>query len=173
MVAEKIEGFFMGVFNYYGLAIIIIIMIPNIVWAAKQKGRYTEYYTNKTVGTLEQVGRFGCFITMIVNIPFTYLGFWTSDFLTVYIAANAVLVTIYIVTWIVKGNRESIPCALILAIVPSIIFIFDGIAVRSLLLFALSLIFAPTHILISYKNSSAACKATEKAAEKSAGSVND
>ena len=39
-----------------------------------------------------------------------------------------------------------------LSIIPAIIFMFSGIMSRSVLLIVASLLFAPTHILISYKN---------------------
>ena len=39
-----------------------------------------------------------------------------------------------------------------LSIIPAIIFMFSGIMSRSVLLIVASLLFAPAHILISYKN---------------------
>jgi len=42
--------------------------------------------------------------------------------------------------------------ALALSIIPSIIFVFSGIMSRSFLLIVSSLLFVPSHILISYKN---------------------
>ncbi len=39
-----------------------------------------------------------------------------------------------------------------LSIIPSAIFLFSGIISRSLLLTLSALLFAPSHILISYKN---------------------
>ena len=44
----------------YGLAIMAIIMIPNIIFAIKKGGGQTAY-RNKTVEILEQIGRYGCF----------------------------------------------------------------------------------------------------------------
>ena len=47
----------MSWFNYYGLAIIAVIMIPNIVYALKHKSENENSYNNKTVAVLEQIGR--------------------------------------------------------------------------------------------------------------------
>lgn len=66
----------MGVFNFYGLIAVVTILVPNLMWAMGKKGEFTEYYNNKLVSVLEQIGRFGCFITMIVNIPYTYFGYF-------------------------------------------------------------------------------------------------
>ena len=61
-------------FNLYGLIFIVIIMIPNIIFAAKCKDGFENKYKNKLVETLEQIGRFTCFGTMIINIPGTLFG---------------------------------------------------------------------------------------------------
>lgn len=62
----------MGWFNYYGLAVMAIVMIPNIVYAVKHKPDAAAGYHNKTVEILEQIGRYGCFVLMIFNIPYLY-----------------------------------------------------------------------------------------------------
>ena len=59
----------MSWFNYYGLAIMAIIMIPNIVYAVKHKGGAENGYRNRAAEVLEQIGRYGCMALMIFNIP--------------------------------------------------------------------------------------------------------
>ena len=41
----------MGIFNYIGLTIIILIMIPNIVFALTNKDGFNNHYKNKIVET--------------------------------------------------------------------------------------------------------------------------
>lgn len=41
-------------FNLYGLIFIIVIMVPNIIFAAKCKDGFENKYQNKLVETLEQ-----------------------------------------------------------------------------------------------------------------------
>lgn len=65
--------------NYYGLAMIGIMMIPNAICAARNKGAFVDLWENKPVHLLEQIGRFACFGLMIVNIPYTWLGFWFDN----------------------------------------------------------------------------------------------
>ena len=81
-------------FNIFGLVFIIIIMIPNIVFAIKFKDGFENKWNNKTVEILEQIGRFGCFGLMIINIPNTWFGWWSDEAFAVYLIVNAILVLI-------------------------------------------------------------------------------
>lgn len=61
--------------NIPGLVFLIIIMIPNCIYAAKCPEGFAGKWKNRIVEGLEQVGRFGSFACMAVNIPGTVLGF--------------------------------------------------------------------------------------------------
>lgn len=98
----------MNWFNYYGLAVMAIIMIPNIVYAVKHKNDAANYYNKKAVVICEQIGRYGCFALMIFNIPHTYFNFWFDHALTVYLSVNGGLCLAYIIFWIVCRNRNGI-----------------------------------------------------------------
>lgn len=139
-------------FNYYGLAIIVIMMIPNALCAAKNKDAFVSRWKNKTVYLLEQIGRFGCFGLMTVNIPFTYSDFWFNKAIYVYIGVNAALLLAYSVIWAVCFYKVTVFKALSLSIIPSVIFLFSGIMLRNVPLIVAAAIFAPCHITISYKN---------------------
>ena len=47
----------MNIINFYGLAIVALIMIPNVVFAMKTKDGFVNLWNNKAVETLEQIGR--------------------------------------------------------------------------------------------------------------------
>ena len=143
-------------FNVYGSIIIAIIMIPNIVYALKCKDGFVNLWNNKTVELFEQIGRFGCFGFMIINIPKTWFGFWSDEAFAVYLIVDGVLTAAYCLIWIICFKKDTVFKALALSIIPSVIFIFSGVMSRSVLLILTSLIFAPCHILISYKNAAAA-----------------
>lgn len=142
----------MNWFNIYGLIFIVIIMIPNIVFALKCKEGFVNKYNNKFVELFEQIGRFGSFIFMIFNIPKTYLDFYFNNGLILYLIVDSILVTLYCLIWAICFKKTSVFRALLLSIIPSILFLYSGIMIRSILLIIFSLIFAPCHILISYKN---------------------
>lgn len=92
-------------FNYYGLAIMAVIMIPNIIYAVKHKNQVVVY-GNKAAIIFEQIGRYGCFAFMIFNIPYTYIGFWFSFGKIFYITVNAVLLLGYCISWSVLRNKK-------------------------------------------------------------------
>ena len=61
----------MGWFNYYGLIAIVIIMIPNIVCSFVDKEAFASKFENKALIILEQIGRYGCMLFMVFNVPYT------------------------------------------------------------------------------------------------------
>jgi hypothetical protein len=138
--------------NIFGLIVIAIIMIPNIIYAAKCKDGFINKWSNKTVELLEQIGRFGCFGFMIINIPGTWFGWWSDEAFAVYLIVNAVLVILYCIIWAICFWKNTIFKALALSIIPSVVFLFSGIMSGSILLIVSAILFAPAHILISYKN---------------------
>ena len=139
-------------FNYYGLIFMSLVMIPNIIFAIKNKNNIQNQYQNKLVEVIEQIGRYGCVVFMIFNIPFTYFNFWFDFALIVYLSVNGTLCFVYIVFWMICWNKNKLFKALSLSIVPSVIFLFSGILLASIPLIVFSVLFAISHILISYKN---------------------
>ena len=142
----------MNWFNYYGLIFIAIIMIPNIIFAIKNKNGYGNPYQNKAAQILEQISRYACIVLMIFNIPYTWISFYFSFAEMVYIIVNSVFVLAYCVIWIVLWKKSGIGKALLLSIIPSLIFLFSGIMIASIPLSVFAVLFAVTHILISVKN---------------------
>ena len=138
--------------NVFGLVMVAVIMIPNILFAMKCKDGFVNKWNNKSVETVEQIGRFGCFGFMIINIPGTWFGWWSDEAFAVYLVVDAVLVTLYCVIWAACFRKSSVFRALALSIIPSVLFLFSGIMSRSILLTIAAALFAPSHILISYQN---------------------
>lgn len=142
----------MNWFNYYGLIFVALIMIPNIIYAIKNKNNVANNYKNKLVEVLEQIGRYGCIALMIFNIPYTWFGFYFPFAKVVYIVINVVLVIVYSVVWVILWNKYGIVKTLLLSIIPSFVFLFSGVMIASIPLIVFAVIFAVTHILISVKN---------------------
>ena len=143
----------MGWFNYYGLIFIAIIMIPNIIFAICDKDGFKNKYKNKTVEISEQIGRYACLILMVFNIPYTYFNFWFEYALTVYLVVNGILCLLYLIFWILCWSRTGKLKALLLSIIPSIVFLFSGIMLLNIPLIVFAVLFGTNHILLSYKNS--------------------
>ena len=143
----------MGWFNYYGLAIIAIIMIPNIIFAIRSSEGFANGYKNKIVEILEQIGRYACLILMVFNIPYTYFDFWFEYALIVYLAVNSTLCGLYLIFWVICWDKNGKLKALSLSIIPSVIFLFSGVVVANIPLIAFAVLFGVNHILLSCKNS--------------------
>ena len=140
-------------FNPYGFGFMAGIMIPNILFALKHKqDGFANAWHNKSVEALEQIGRFGCFIFMIFNIPHTWFGFCSDEAFAFYLIGNAVLALLYCLIWTVCFRKISIFRALALSILPSLSFLLSGVLLRSIPLTAAAILFAPCHIIISYQN---------------------
>lgn len=142
----------MGWFNYYGLAVIAVIMIPNIIFAVKHRDGFENTYKNRVAEICEQVGRYACFVLMIFNIPFTYFNFWFDYALVAYLSVNGALCLAYVAFWIICWNKNGKLKALSLSIIPTVIFLFSGVVLANIPLIAFAVLFGVNHILISYKN---------------------
>lgn len=139
-------------FNFYGFIIMIVIMIPNIVFSLTNKDGFQNKYMNAKLEMLEQISRFSCFTLMIINIPFLTKGYWFSNGEVVYIFLNIILCTLYCLFWIVFWNKSSVTKSLLLSIIPSAMFVADGIILLNIPLIIFSVVFSICHITISYKN---------------------
>ena len=145
----------MSWFNVYGRIYVLVILIPNLVFAMRCKDGFVNRWHNKTVETLEQIGRFGCLLFMIVQIPGTVFQPWSDTVWMLYFLLDTVFALAYCTIWIVCFRKSSVFRALALSILPSLLFLASGILTRSILLNAAACLFAPTHILLSYKNAAA------------------
>ena len=78
----------MGWLNVFGLIMIVVIMIPNIIFAIRCKEGFENKWNNKLLGVAEQIGRFGCLGFMIINIPGTWFGWWSDEALAIYLIVD-------------------------------------------------------------------------------------
>lgn len=138
--------------NFWGLILVVIILIPNIVFAMTCKDGFENRYQNKLVETLEQIGRFGCFFSMFILIPYMNKGYWFQQGKMIYLILGFLLVSLYCLGWIVFWKENSVRKSLYLSIVPSLLFLESGVLSGNILLLIFAVIFAPCHILISYWN---------------------
>ena len=77
--------------NIFGAVFIAVIMVPNIIFTLKYKDGFENKWNNKGVEVVEQIGRFGCFGFMVVNIPGTWFGWWSDEAFAIYLIANVCL----------------------------------------------------------------------------------
>ena len=139
-------------FNLTGLIFVVVLLIPNLIYAATNKDGFAGEFHNKLVETGEQIGRFGCFVLMFIQPSFVTLGYIYDGAQALYLILGIVLLALYCGGWIVFRKGNSIAKALTLSILPSVLFLESGILTLNIPLIVLSVVFAICHITISYKN---------------------
>lgn len=137
-------------FFVYGLVIVLIMLVPNVVSALMNKDSFENSWHNKAVELFEQIGRFGCMLFMFIVIP--EISFPSNESFALYIIVNMALLLLYCLMWIILFRRNNILKAVSLSVIPSVIFLFSGIMGMNIPLIIAAVIFAPCHILISVKN---------------------
>lgn len=139
-------------FNLTGLIFVVVLLIPNMIYAVTNKDGFAGEFHNKLVETGEQIGRFDCFILMFIQLPFVTLGYIYDGAQTLYLILGIVLLALYCGGWIVFRNGNCMAKALTLSILPSVLFLESGILTLNIPLIVLSVVFAICHITISCKN---------------------
>ena len=89
---------------------------------------------------------------MVVNIPGTWFGWWSDEAFAIYLIVDSLLIVLYCIIWVICWKKNNVFRALALSIIPAVVFMFSAVMSRSILLIIASMLFAPTHIMISYKN---------------------
>jgi len=143
-------GDMMSWFNYIGLIIVILLLVPNIIYAIKIKEELK--YQNKVLNNLENIGQYGSMFFMVFNIPYTWMQFYFNYAKYVYIGVNALLVIAYLVIYLIMWKKNNIVKSMLLSVIPSLIFVFSGVMIGSIPLILFGLLFSVTHIFISVKS---------------------
>jgi hypothetical protein len=141
----------MGWLNWFGLIIIALMMIPNIVYALRNRDSENKC-TNRLVNLAEQIGRYGCMFLMVFNIGVAELGVASVAAFLVYLIGNVVLLLAYFVFWIVYGKKQSLFTAEMLALLPTLLFLLSGLTMRHWLLAGFAVLFGAAHFYITVVN---------------------
>lgn len=135
----------------YGLLLIVIIMIPNIIY---MKNRSIKNLTiNRKIEFIEEVGRYGSMFFMIFNIGIFNYGYWFYKAKSVYFVLTIILTIVYCVVWGLYFKKATMKRSLLLAILPTLLFLISGIVTGNLFLILFSILFGIAHIFITFHNS--------------------
>lgn len=138
-----------GWINIYGTVIITIMLIPNIIYGIKNKDLENKY-NNKLVVILEQIGRY---LSMFFTIfPIGIKGFKSIEYIISYLTINSILILLYIIIYTLYFKNKTLKKSILLAVIPTLIFLTCGITLKHLGLIISSIIFGLSHIIITYKN---------------------
>ena len=137
--------------NVFGLILVILLLIPNIVYAIKVKDQ-KNLCTNKFMNILEQIGRYACMFLMVFNIGIAEFGFGSVAAFLIYGIGNVLLLLSYWIIWMLYFHKQSFGKQITLAILPVCLFLLSGITMRHYLLILFGLVFGVGHVYVTYKN---------------------
>ncbi len=140
-----------GWINVFGAVIVILMLIPNIVYAINNKDE-KNLCTNRLMNLIEQVGRYGCIVLMWFPLLVWKFGFTSVFEMLLYLFGNGILLTAYWVVFAIYMKRKSPSLAITLVILPSCIFLLSGIVLRHWLLVVFAVLFAVGHIYVTKNN---------------------
>lgn len=139
-----------GWINLFGAGIIVLIMIPNIIYAAGQKQDETQIEVPRGLSACEQVGRYGCIILMWLPLLVWKFGFGSVEEFLIYLIGNGALLLCYYLSWMLYSRKKTLSVAMALAIIPTAIFLLSGLLLRHWLLVAFAILFGFAHCTITY-----------------------
>ena len=137
--------------NVFGLILVILLLIPNIVYAIKVKDQ-KNLCTNKFMNILEQIGRYACMFLMVFNIGIAEFGFGSMEAFLIYVIGNVLLLLSYWVIWILYFHKQSFGRQITLAILPTCLFLLSAITMQHCLLILFVLVFGVGHVYVTYKS---------------------
>jgi hypothetical protein len=141
-----------GWINVFGAAFVILMLVPNIVYAIKNKDE-KNLCTNRIMNIIEQIGRYGCVVLMWLPILVWKFGFASVFEMILYLVGNGILLAAYWIAFAIFMKKKNTKLALTLAILPACIFLLSGVLLRHWLLVGFAVLFTIGHAFVTYKNS--------------------
>ncbi|HJA41304.1 MAG TPA: hypothetical protein H9667_07290 [Firmicutes bacterium] len=141
-----------GWINGWGATIVIIMLIPNIIFTIRNP-HLENKCENAIMNTIEQVGRYTSMALMIVPVLAWKFGFKSVLEMIFYVVVTSVLLLLYLVVWFFYLKSQSKNKAIILALLPTMIFVISGILLRHWLLMIAGILFGIGHIYVTLQNS--------------------
>ena len=142
-----------SIFNLFCAGIVVLLLIPNLIYALRHKGGGISS-PNRAINLLEQIGRFGCMIFMVVplGVKGGEFGFYSWEGLIVWGAGTMLLLLAYYVCWGFFAWRPGRKLALALALIPCGIFLLSAVLLRHWVLAVFTGLFTGTHLYIVRHN---------------------
>ncbi|MBE5874088.1 MAG: hypothetical protein E7287_06715 [Lachnospiraceae bacterium] len=137
--------------NVFGLVFVVLLLIPNIIYAIKDKNKQNKC-TNKFMNVIEQIGRYGCMFLMVFNIGIAEFGFGSVYAFLIYLFGNTLLIILYWIIWILYFKKHTYLKQMSLAVIPTCLFLLSGITMQHYLLVLFGVIFGMGHIYVTSKN---------------------
>ena len=130
------DFFSTNLFNWYGLAFAIALLVPDIVYIKSNRIDRT-IFDNRAMLYIERIGKYCSIFFMGINIGVLEGGFTKPIMETFWIISTCVLTVVALILWFLCFNRFSKLWAYLLTAVTAVIFMMSGLLqVKTLLLTA-------------------------------------
>ena len=140
-----------GWINLFGAGFVVLLLIPNIVYALKNRGE-ENLCDDRAMNLLEQIGRYGCIVLMWLPLLVWKFGFRSVPEMLLYFVGNGALLVAYWLVFARYMRKKTAKRALVLAVLPACIFLLSGLLLRHWLLVGFGLLFAVGHIYVTTIN---------------------
>ena len=122
--------------NVFGLIFVVLLLIPNIIYAVKVKNQQNKC-SNRFMNIMEQIGRYGCMFLMVFNIGIAEFGFGSVGAFFTYLFGNVFLMILYWLIWMLYFIKQTYFKQILLAVIPTCLFLLSGITMLHYLLIVL------------------------------------
>ena len=139
----------MGWINLFNLIIVILLLVPNIIYAVKNKHMEIKPQ-NRAISILEQIGRYGSMFFMVFDIGIPKFGFRSNEAFVIWLFCNGMLLLLYWLIWIFYFRQPKLSSGLSLAIIPGGLFLLNGLFLGHWLLILFAAVFCIAHVYIVY-----------------------
>lgn len=140
-----------GWINIFGAGFVILLLIPNIVYALKNRGE-KNLCADRAMNLLEQIGRYGCIVLIWLPLLVWKFGFQSAPEMLLYFVGNGLLLLLYWLVFARYLKERTAKRALVLAILPAFVFLLSGLLLRHWLLVGCAVLFAVGHIYVTAVN---------------------
>lgn len=137
--------------NLFGLVIVILMLLPNIIYAVKFHGLENKC-KNKIMNIIEQIGRYSSMFLIVFNIGIAEFGFSSVEAFIICFVGNILLIIAYWIIWMLYYKKMILWKSMALAIIPTVIFLLSGITLRHYFLVVSAIVFGIGHIYVTYQN---------------------
>ena len=137
--------------NVFGCIIVAIMLVPNIIYGMKEKNAINRCQS-KVMNIIEQVGRYASMALMVLPLFVWEFGFSSVFMMLLYLIGNASLLFCYLIIWIFYFKKRTFLRAMLLAIIPTGIFLLSGLTLYHWALVVAAVLFGIGHIYVTYQN---------------------
>lgn len=130
-----------GVINTFNLFVVLCLALPNITNFLFNKKRYS-----RSAATIDIITTFMSVLVYVLPIGINKFGFSSSEEMLIYLFYNIAFILIYIGIWLVYKKQNLKKQAILLIVIPTVIFLLNGLILKHILLSISSIVFAVTHI---------------------------